>query len=64
MIQCSSNRWRGYFSKVWPDGTTRHKDVYAPTKEGCEALLKEAMAEMKVAIDAERERLKDEAKAS
>ncbi len=45
-------------------GTTRHKDVYAPTKGECEALLKEAMAEMKAAINAERERLKDEAKAS
>ncbi len=64
VIQCSPNRWRGYFSKVWPDGTTRHKDVYAPTKEDCEALLKKAMAEMKATINAERERLKDEAKAS
>lgn len=64
VIQCSKNRWRGYFSKVWPDGTTRHKDVYTPTEEECEALLKEAMAEMKTAINAERERLKDEAKAS
>ncbi len=64
VIQCSPNRWRGYFSKVWPDGTTRHKDVYAPTKEECEALLREAMAEMKTAINAERERLKNETKAS
>ncbi len=64
VIQCSPNRWRGCFSKVWPDGTTRHKDVYAPTKEECEALLREAMAEMKTAINAERERLKNKTKAS
>ncbi len=64
VIQCSPNRWRGDFSKVWPDGTTRHKDVYAPTKEECEVLLKEAMAEMKAAISAERERSTNKAKAS
>jgi len=50
--------------KVWPDGATRHKDIYAPTKEECEALLKKAMTEMKAAINAERERMKNEAKAS
>lgn len=64
VIQCSKNRWRGYFSKAWPDGTAKRKDVYAPTKEECEALLKEAMAEMKAAINAKREQLKNETKAS
>ncbi|WP_298022486.1 site-specific integrase [uncultured Dysosmobacter sp.] len=64
VTQCNTNRWRGYFSRVWPDGTTHFKDVYAPTKEECEALLREAISEMKKAITAERERMENEVRAS
>jgi len=64
ITQCSINRWRGYFSRVWPDGTTHFKDVYASTKEECEALLREAISEMKKAIAAERERMANESRAS
>lgn len=64
IAQCSANRWRGYFSRVWPDGTTHFKDVYASTEEECEILLREAISEMKKAIAVERERMANEAKAS
>jgi len=64
VAQCGANRWRGYFSRVWPDGTTHFKDVYAPTKEECEALLREAISEMKKDISAERERMRNEVRAS
>jgi len=64
MVQCSPNRWRGYFSRVWPDGTTHFKDVYASTKEECETLLREAILEMKKAIAAKRARMENEVRAS
>ncbi len=64
IAQCSANRWRGYFSRVWPDGTTHFKDVYAATEEECEALLREAISEMKKEISAERQRMGNEVRAS
>ncbi len=64
IAQCSANRWRGYFSRVWPDGTMHFKDVYAAAEEECETLLREAILEIKKEISAERERMRNEIRAS
>ncbi len=48
----------------WPDGKKHARNIYAHSEAECEKLLAKMIVEMKAEITAERERLKNEAKAS
>lgn len=50
--QISDHLWEGRYSPVWPDGKRRSRNVYAKTREECEALLPGLIAEMKAEIQA------------
>ena len=50
--QISEHCWEGRYSPMWPDGKKHSRNVYAKTREECEALLPGLIAEMKVEIQA------------
>lgn len=53
--QISEHCWEGRYSPVWPDGKKHSRNVYAKTREECEALLPGLIAEMKAEIQAVKE---------
>lgn len=55
--------WEGRYSPIWPDGKKSPSNIYAHSEEECERLLAEMIAEMKMEIAVEKERLKAEPKA-
>ena len=62
--QITENLWEGRYSPIWPDGKKPPRNIYARSEAECEELLAKMIAEMKAEITAERERLKNQAKAS
>ena len=56
--QISETLWEGRYSPIWPDGKKRPRNIYAHSEEECEAKLAEMIAEEKVKIAAERERMR------
>ena len=50
--QISEHCWEGRYSPMWPDGKKHSRNVYAKTREECEALLPGLIAEMKAEIRA------------
>ena len=63
ITQINEKLWEGRYSPGWPDGKKRPRNIYAHSREECEKLLAELIAEMKAEIAAEKERLKTEPKA-
>ena len=63
VTQINEKLWEGRYSPVWPDGKKHARNVYAHSEEECERLLAELIAEMKVEIAIEKERLKAAPKA-
>jgi len=62
--QINESLWEGRYSPTWPDGKKHARNIYAHSEEECERLLAEMIAKVKAEIAAEKERLKNEAKAS
>ena len=58
VTQINEKLWEGRYSPIWPDGKKHPRNIYAHSEEECERLLAEMIAEMKMEIAAERERLK------
>ncbi len=52
--QISEHCWEGRYSPMWPDGKKHSRNIYAKTREECEALLPGLIAEMKAEIQAIR----------
>ncbi len=50
--QISDHLWEGRYSPVWPDGKKHSRNVYAKTREECEALLPGLIETMKAEIKA------------
>lgn len=50
--QISEHLWEGRYSPMWPDGKKHSRNVYAKTREECEALLPGLIAQMKAEIKA------------
>ena len=55
ITQISENCWEGRYSPVWPDGKKHSRNVYAKTREECEALLPGLIQQMKAEIRAIKE---------
>lgn len=55
--QINDHLWEGRYSPVWPDGKKHARNIYAHTKEECEAKLAELIVQTKAEIAAEKERL-------
>ena len=55
VTQINERLWEGRYSPVWPDGKKHSRNVYAKTREECEALLPGLIAEMKAEIQAVKE---------
>ena len=55
IIQISEHCWEGRYSPVWPDGKKHSRNVYAKTREECEALLPGLIEQMKAEIKAIKE---------
>lgn len=62
--QINDHLWESHYSPIWPDGKKHPRNVYAKTYEECEEKLTELITQMKAEIAAEKERLKNEGKAS
>ncbi|WP_298023122.1 site-specific integrase [uncultured Dysosmobacter sp.] len=62
--QINDHLWEGRYSPIWPDGKKHPRNVYAKTYEECEEKLTELITQMKAEIATEKERLKNEGKAS
>ncbi len=62
--QITDTLWEGRYSPIWPDGKKHARNIYAHSEEECEKLLAEMIVEMKLEIVAEKERLRDNARAS
>ncbi len=62
--QITETLWEGRYSPIWPDGKKHARNIYAHSEAECEELLAKMIVEMKEEITAERERIKNEAKAS
>lgn len=60
--QINDRLWEGRYSPIWPDGKKHARNVYAKTREECERLLTELIAQMKAEITAEKARLRQEEK--
>lgn len=58
--QITDTLWEGRYSPVWPDGVKRPKNIYAHSKEECEALLTEMIQQTKTEIASEKERMKSQ----
>lgn len=52
ITQISEHLWEGRYSPVWPDGKKHSRNVYAKTREECEALLLHLIEKMKAEIQA------------
>ena len=52
ITQISEHLWEGRYSPVWPDGKKHSRNVYAKTREECEALLPCLIEKMKAEIQA------------
>lgn len=52
ITQISEHLWEGRYSPVWPDGKKHSRNVYAKTREECEALLPHLIEKMKAEIQA------------
>ena len=63
VTQINGHLWEGRYSPVWPNGKKHPRNVYAHSEEECETLLAELIAEMKIEITAEKERMRAAAKA-
>ena len=50
ITQISEHCWEGRYSPVWPDGKKHSRNVYAKTREECEALLPGLIKQMKAEI--------------
>ena len=50
--QISEHLWEGRYSPVWPDSKKHSRNVYAKTREECEALLPGLIEKMKAEIKA------------
>ena len=50
--QIGDHLWEGRYSPVWPDGKKHSRNVYAKTREECEALLPGLIEKMKAEIKA------------
>ena len=50
--QISEHLWEGRYSPMWPDGKKHSRNVYAKTREECEALLPGLIEKMKAEIKA------------
>ena len=50
ITQISENCWEGRYSPMWPDGKKHSRNVYAKTREECEALLPGLIEQMKAEI--------------
>ena len=55
ITQISENCWEGRYSPKWPDGKKHSRNVYAKTREECEALLPGLIQQMKAEIRAVKE---------
>lgn len=55
IAQISEHCWEGRYSPVWPDGKKHSRNVYAKTREECEALLPRLIEQMKAEIKAVKE---------
>lgn len=55
ITQISENCWEGRYSPMWPDGKKHSRNVYAKTREECEALLPGLIQQMKAEIKAIKE---------
>ena len=55
ITQISEHCWEGRYSPVWPDGKKHSRNVYAKTREECEALLPGLIQQMKAEIKAIKE---------
>lgn len=54
--QKGPNLWEGRYSPTWPDGKKHARNVYAHTREECEAKLRALIAEMKAERGGEEEK--------
>ena len=50
--QINDHLWEGRYSPMWPDGKKHSRNVYAKTREECEALLPGLIEKMKAEIKA------------
>ena len=55
ITQVSEHCWEGRYSTMWPDGKKHSRNVYAKTREECEALLPGLIEQMKAEIKAIKE---------
>lgn len=55
ITQISEYCWEGRYSPMWPDGKKHSRNVYAKTREECEALLPGLIEQMKAEIKAIKE---------
>ena len=55
ITQISEHCWEGRYSPVWPDGKKHSRNVYAKTREECEAFLPGLIQQMKAEIKAIKE---------
>ena len=55
ITQISENCWEGRYSPMWPDGKKHSRNVYAKTREECEALLPGLIEQMRAEIKAIKE---------
>ena len=62
--QINENLWEGRYSPRLPNGGRRARNVYAHSEEECEQKLADLIVQMKAEIAAEKERLRNEEKAS
>ena len=60
VYQINDNLWEGSFFPRLPNGTRKKFNIYAKTRDECEELLAKMIAEKKIEIAAEKERLKAE----
>lgn len=63
VTQINGHLWEGRYSPVWPDGKKHPRNTYAHSEEKCEKQLAEMIIQMKAEIAAEKERLRNHAKA-
>ena len=58
ITEINDHLWEGRYSPVWPDGKKHSRNVYAHTREECEALLLGLIGEMKAEIAEQKKTLK------
>ena len=50
ITQINDHLWEGRYSPMWPDGKKHSRNIYAHTREECEAMLPGLIADMKTEI--------------